>query len=181
MWRVSEWWLEPGLEVSDVESTAALHKTFMHLVTLPLWSLPPGDEGGICHMLSKGRDDLEDHPYKVTTCVQGAGQLHQGWRAPGCEAQSSQVPAMGTQLVGSRSLGGLEPDGQCRAGGRDKPRVQAGMGSGPASKPRVRVPGPGAPGSAAAFTWMEHHAHGALSPCGQPGVLTPTPQGSVHE
>lgn len=140
---MSGWWLEPGLGVSDAESTATLHKTFTHSVTLPLWSLPLGNGGGICHTLSKGRDDLEDHPYKVTTCVQGAGRLHQGWRAPGCAAQNSQVPTMSTQLVGGRSLGGLEPDGQRRAGGRDKPR-QAGMGSGPASKPRARVPGPGA-------------------------------------
>lgn len=29
--------------------------------------------GAVCHTLSKGRDDLEDHPYKVTTCVEGAG------------------------------------------------------------------------------------------------------------
>lgn len=89
-------------------------------------------------MLSKGRDDLEDHLYKVTTYVEGAGRLHQGWRAPGCEAQSSQVPAPGTQLAGSRGLSGLEPEGQDRAGGRDKPHVQAGMGSGPASKPRAQ-------------------------------------------
>lgn len=177
MWRVSGWWLEPSLGVSDADSTAALHETFTHSVTLRLWTLPPGDGGGICHTLSKGRDDLEDHLYKVTTCMQGAGRLHQGWRAPGCEAQSSQVPATGTQLVGSRSLGGLKPDGQCRAGGRDKTRVQAGMGSGPASKPRAWVPGPGAPGSASAFTWTEHHAHGAQRPCGQLGVLTPNPQG----
>lgn len=131
--------------------------------------------GEVCHMLSKGRDDLEDYLYKVTTYVEGAGRLHQGWRAPGCEAQSSQVPAPGIQLAGSRGLRGLEPDGQRRAGGRDKPHVQAEMGSGPASKLRAEVPGPGAPGSASAFTWKAHHAR--PEPLWAAGCPHPKPPG----
>ena len=131
--------------------------------------------GAVCHMLSKGRDDLEDHLYKVTMYVEGAGRLHQGWRAPGCEAQSSQVPAPGTQLAGSRGLSGLEPEGQDRAGDRDKPHVQAGMGSGPASKPRAQVPGPGAPDSASGFTWKLHRAH--PEPLWAAGCPHPKPPG----
>lgn len=69
---MSGWWLEPGLGVLDSDSTAALHKTVTLSVTL-CGAFRGEMAGAVCHMLTKGRDELGDHPYKVTMCVEGAG------------------------------------------------------------------------------------------------------------
>lgn len=69
--EASGWWLEPGLGLNS-DSIVTLHETFPHLGHSP--SVEPSTReiaGAVCHTLSKGRDDLEDHPYKVTTCVEG--------------------------------------------------------------------------------------------------------------